>query len=359
MSADERSKRPQILGLDIGGANLKAAHSDGSARTFPFALWKQPQQLADELRQLVASMPHADSLAVTMTGELCDCYESKRQGVNAILDSVEQVASGFVVKVWRNDGVFVDLETARQTPLQVAAANWLALATFAGQFAPHGTSVLIDVGSTTTDIIPLQNGKPIPKGRTDPERLLSGELVYTGVRRTPLCTLLRYERAAEWFATTLDVCLILDLIAENADDCDTADGRPATKGCAHARIARMMCADLETSTADERRLLATEAFQRQIGLIAQKLTFVMERMSEAPRTIVTSGSGSFIIPVILDCQSLLASVPRRKGPREKNIPRSRGVTQIALRDKIGAAAADAGCAYAVAVLAQEQANAIR
>jgi probable H4MPT-linked C1 transfer pathway protein len=359
MSADERTKRPQILGLDIGGANLKASHSAGSARTVPFALWKQPQQLGEELRRLVASMPHADVLAVTMTGELCDCYESKRQGVNAILDAVEKVASGLAVKVWRNDGVFVDLETARQTPLQVAAANWLALATFVGLLAAEGPAILIDIGSTTTDIIPLQDGKPVPKGRTDPERLLSGELVYAGVRRTPLCTLLRYERAAELFATTLDVCLILDLIAENAVDCDTADGRPATKACAHARIARMMCADLETSTADERRLLATEAFQRQIGLIAQKLTFVMERMSGAPRTIVISGSGSFIIPAILDCQSLLASVPRGKGSSEKNIPRLRSATQIALRDKIGAAAADAGCAYAVAILAQDQANAVR
>jgi len=67
-----------------------------------------------------------------------------------------------------------------------AAANWLALATYAGRLAPRGPAVLLDVGSTTTDVIPLQDGTPVPRGRTDPERLESKELVYTGVRRTPL-----------------------------------------------------------------------------------------------------------------------------------------------------------------------------
>ncbi|HMF14333.1 MAG TPA: hypothetical protein VKE94_18580, partial [Gemmataceae bacterium] len=75
----------RVLGLDIGGANLKAAHSDGTAQSTAFALWKTPERLADQLRQLIASMPTHDMVALTMTGELCDCYESKRQGVHAIL----------------------------------------------------------------------------------------------------------------------------------------------------------------------------------------------------------------------------------------------------------------------------------
>src|SRR5262249_53239624 len=150
------------------------------------------------------------------------------------------IAAGKPISVWRNDGRFVDLAVARQVPLQVAAANWLALATYAGRFAPSGPALLLDIGSTTTDVIPLHDGKPTPRGRTDPERLKCGELIYVGVRRTPLCALLGIEGAAEVFATTLDVALILDWIPENPDDCDTADGRPATKAAAHVRLARMM-----------------------------------------------------------------------------------------------------------------------
>ncbi len=153
-----------VLGLDIGGANLKAAHTDGRARSVPFALWKNPTALPDALRRLLGNMPPANVLAVTMTGELCDCFESKRQGVVAILDAVKETAGETPICVWQNDGRFVDLEEARQTPLPAASANWLALAAFAGRYAPKGPALLIDIGSTTTDIVPLRNGRPVPKG---------------------------------------------------------------------------------------------------------------------------------------------------------------------------------------------------
>ena len=117
-----------VLGLDIGGANLKAAHSRGQALSVPFALWKTPDLLPDTVSRLLRDMPPYDALAVTMTGELCDCFESKRQGVLAILDAVTARAGQTPIHVWRNDGHFVDVTAARATPLQVASANWLALA---------------------------------------------------------------------------------------------------------------------------------------------------------------------------------------------------------------------------------------
>ena len=95
-----------IVGLDIGGANLKAADSHGSARTVPFALWKEPDRLPDMLRDLLASLPPADDLAVTITGELCDCFASKHEGVLAILAAVEEVFRGANVVVWTNQGRF-------------------------------------------------------------------------------------------------------------------------------------------------------------------------------------------------------------------------------------------------------------
>src|SRR5947208_2344005 len=81
-------------------------------------------------------------------------------------------------------------DVARRQWLRTAAANWLATAVWAGRFAPEGAALLIDAGSTTTDIVPLWNGRPMPLGLTDPDRLRTGELVYTGARRTPVCALL-------------------------------------------------------------------------------------------------------------------------------------------------------------------------
>src|SRR3954470_18939597 len=65
------------LALDVGGANLKAAHSSGAASSTPFPLWKRPEQLAAAIRKLVGAMPPAERSAVTMTGELCDCFRTK------------------------------------------------------------------------------------------------------------------------------------------------------------------------------------------------------------------------------------------------------------------------------------------
>src|SRR6476469_11134043 len=104
---------PGILGLDIGGANLKAATPDKRALSVPFALWKQPDKLPAALAELVAKFPDAEELAVTMTGELCDCFETKRDGVNAIIKGVRFASAGRRIRVWRTDGAFLDSERAQ------------------------------------------------------------------------------------------------------------------------------------------------------------------------------------------------------------------------------------------------------
>jgi (4-(4-[2-(gamma-L-glutamylamino)ethyl]phenoxymethyl)furan-2-yl)methanamine synthase len=326
-----------VLGLDVGGANLKAAHSSGACRSLPFPLWKNPHGLAPALRQLTRALPPFERVAVTMTGELCDCFETKRQGVHAILDAVEDMAEGKSVLVWRNDERFGSVAESRAEPLAVAAANWLALAFLAGRHAGPGPALLLDVGSTTTDVIPLLEGRPTPLGRTDPERLRSRELVYTGARRTPLCALLGGDGAAEFFATTLDVYLVLGELPDDPADTDTADGRPATQPYAHARLARMFCADAETSTTAERLVLAGELRERQRELLTAALGVVTARLPGPPRTVVVAGSGEFIA----------AATARR-------CPATSQARLISLGQGLGPTASTAACAVAVATLAGEE-----
>ena len=178
-----------LLGLDIGGANLKA--SDGETRSVSraYAIWRDPEQLADELRALLAPWGAWSVLAVTMTAELADCFTTKADGIDRILAAVEAVANGRPVHVWQTGGEFVTPDEARALPTLVAAANWHALATWAARMLGAEAGLLLDIGSTTTDIIPVSAGLPMPEGRTDLERLQSSELVYLGVRRTPLCAL--------------------------------------------------------------------------------------------------------------------------------------------------------------------------
>lgn len=271
---------PTILGLDVGGANLKAATPDRRAVSVPFALWKQPDKLPAALAELVAKFPDAEELAVTMTGELCDCYETKRDGVSAIIAAVRFASAGRRIRVWSTDGAFVDSEEAKRNHLKVASANWHALATLAGQYVPNGRAILLDTGSTTTDIIPILDGVPVPKGKTDYERLESWELLYTGVRRTPVCAILGELVAAELFATTLDAYLTLGMIPEDPSDRDTADGRPATKACARVRLARMFCGDPETVPEKRIQECAQWVYEEQLAQLRRCEDFVRSRLRD-------------------------------------------------------------------------------
>jgi hypothetical protein len=329
--------RADAIGLDIGGANLKAATASGRARSRPFALWKHPDRLADELAALAQEFPVEGPVGVTMTGELCDCFETKREGVRHILAAVARAIPQRRLGVWSTDGRFLRSGEAAQQPMAVAAANWHALATFIGRLVPSGFTILVDIGSTTTDVIPVVDGRPAPAGHTDPERLRTNELVYTGVRRTPVCALLGSAVAAEFFATTHDVYLRLGLAPERPEDRDTADGRPATDRHAHARLARMLGGDPEVTSEAETRALAGRAHDRQLEMIAHAVNVVAGRRPRAPGTVVVAGSGEFL------ARAALQTLPVSRTPRDL----------MSMADRFGRELSGAACAYAVAGLARK------
>ena len=122
-----------------------------------------------------------------MTGELADCFTTKAVGVGHIVQAVTVAAGHRPVALYRINGELISPPDAIREPLSVAAANWHALASFVCRFVKRDAGLLIDIGSTTADVIPLIDGRPKTAGLTDVERLLSGELVYTGVERSPVC----------------------------------------------------------------------------------------------------------------------------------------------------------------------------
>ncbi len=237
------------LALDIGGANIKASDGDQFAAHRPFHLWEEPDHLVLELRQLLAESPQATHLAVTMTGELADCFSSKAAGVNHILATVQLAAGGRHIRVYTSAGLFVTCQVATRNPATVAAANWHALATFCCRYIEEGTGLMLDIGSTTTDLIPITAQAVVECGVTDTERLVSGSLLYTGVERSPVCAVSRVapyrgsqcRLAQEYFATMRDVYLLLGKLPEDATDHRTADGEPATKKAARAGRADVVC----------------------------------------------------------------------------------------------------------------------
>src|SRR4051794_13235819 len=131
-----KGSAPAWLALDIGGANLKAAHGDGITRTVPFEGWKRTGELSLSLANLLAASPPADRVAVTMTAELCDCFRTKDEGVRFILDAVGEAAGARPVSVWGIDGRFHEPDDLKGRPGLAAAANWVALAIVAARLIP-------------------------------------------------------------------------------------------------------------------------------------------------------------------------------------------------------------------------------
>jgi probable H4MPT-linked C1 transfer pathway protein len=290
------------LGIDVGGANLKAAHSLGTAISRPFELWRNPRWLSDALRELATCFPPFDHLAVTMTGELCDCFSTKAEGVTEILLSTRAAFPATSTHIWGLDGQFHSIDEVLQNPHGAAAANWLALATCVARRFADRSSLLIDLGSTTTDITALQGGRPRPAGKTDTERLINGELVYAGVRRTPVCAIaneLPWRDAAiglcaEWFATTLDVYLMLGAIAPNPTDTATADSRPATPELARNRLARMVGADETTFSMADAIAVSRAIDEKLRARLTRAACRVIAAAGSAPERIIVAGSGEFL-----------------------------------------------------------------
>ncbi len=330
------------LGIDIGGANLKVGNGRDFAATMVFALWQKPRQLAEALRALIAGAPRADHLSATMTGELADCFATKVEGVQFILNALTTAADGRHTRVYLNNGMLVAPQIALKQPLMAAAANWHALARFAGRHAAKGPGLMIDVGSTTCDIIPLMDGKPAAQGKTDTERLLASELVYTGVERSPVCALVnafpwRQQQcpvAHELFATSWDAYLILGDLPEEPNSSHTADGRPATKAAARDRLARQICADRDSFSEEDARAAAEAVGRAQLAKVAVAIGQVVGRMPAPPETIVISGRGEFLARRALERMKVAGKI-------------------VSLSDVLGPMLSRCATAHAVAFLARE------
>ncbi len=291
------------LALDVGGANLKAAHSDGVAKSVPFEVWRRPEVLGRAIAELALSLPPFDQAAITMTAELCDCYPTKSDGVLAIVAAVERALSGRPVWVWGIDGNFHKPDEIRRRPELPSAANWLALATAAAHRVTESRGLLIDIGSTTTDLIPFDRGCVAVQGRTDTERLRTGELIYAGVVRTPVCALATelslgqgppVGLAAELFATTLDVFLTLGDLDQDPENLATADGRGATLDAARDRLARMIGGDRETFSAEDALVFSRSAAESLLSRLAHAAQRVCQATIGKPEVAMIAGSGEFL-----------------------------------------------------------------
>lgn len=295
------------MALDIGGANIKvAAMIKGTggklrftAATHVFPMWKQADELEDFLKAIRLVPPPCD-VAVTMTAELADVFPTKREGVIFVLRATQRAFPDLRVQVLTVNGELINLADAFNDPLSAAGANWAASAWAAAQIFQEG--ILGDTGSTTTDLIPFVDGHIASRGKTDPDRMASGELVYTGYLRTPCSHLAKsvpwrgaYCRvSSEYFTIAGDVHLVLGNIRSGDYHWPTPDGRGTTLEDARARLARLICGDTEMLSECEIMSIAGYLYHRQVQQVEEALYQIMSRLQK-PIPLICAGSGKFLL----------------------------------------------------------------
>ncbi|AWB20504.1 H4MPT-linked C1 transfer pathway protein [Methylobacterium currus] len=276
----------RVIGWDLGGVHVKAALVEGgrvqAVVQAPCPLWNG----LPALDATVASLPDWARAparhAVTMTGELTDCFSDRADGVAQLAAWTARNLKGEVA-IYAGRSGFVAPEAAASRAPDIASANWHATAALVGTMQPD--ALLVDIGSTTADLIPIRGGQPRAIGYSDAERLETGELVYTGVVRTPLLALSqtapfrgrRTALMAECFATTADAYRLLGLLLAAEDQQDTADLKGKSTHETEIRLARMIGRDRHEGTSADWARLAGFFAEAQLRLLHDAAGLILSR----------------------------------------------------------------------------------
>jgi hypothetical protein len=273
-----------MIGIDVGGANLKVVNGSG-AHIHYCPLWEDAP-ITSLLSRYVINPE--DPAAVVMSGELADSFPDKMAGIAFIVKAVREAFPR--ARFYGMDGVFHD----HAVP-QLAAANWLASAAYLRQDYPD--AVLLDIGSTTADIIPLNRFETL-LDLTDLKRLQQGYLIYTGMLRGNIACLLpsvlldgvKTPVSSEYFAAAADAHLVLDHISPEQYTCDAPDKKEKTRAASLRRLARVVCADLEEIGIAGAEQVAASFWEKQRTLICDQVRNVAA--DTGARRIIVAGIGA-------------------------------------------------------------------
>jgi probable H4MPT-linked C1 transfer pathway protein len=337
------------IGWDIGGAHLKAARAQGGRIVAALQLPCNPHYGLALLEQAIETarerLGDADRHAVTMTAELSDAFETRTTGVATIASIFARCAEAPSALFYAGKGGLIALSEVRAHAQAIASANWRASAELVARRLAD--ALFIDMGSTTTDLVPVSGGRISALGGGDAERLANGELAYTGFTRgDPAAGVTLAPLAGRWtplarenFATMADVRRVLDELPEAADAEPTADGRVKTVGASIARLARLAGRDAADAAPAQWRGFAAFLARAQMRLVEDQIALLRSRgaiAEDAP--IIGAGVG----------RALVARLARAEGRAYRDMAEF-----IDAAPDVAGVAADCAPAAALAVLAGE------
>jgi len=300
-------KSEAFIGWDVGGAHLKMAHVDVTgkiitAHQFPAPIWQGLHILHDALTQAKKYIPAASKHAFTTTAELSDIFSDRRSGIDELVTRISATLNKDSIRFYAGRAGWIEADMTDLYFNDIASANWHATASFIAERINAG--ILVDIGSTTTDIIPFAAGKLLNQGYTDFERLSCQELVYTGIVRTPVMAIAEYVPldgvlrpvVAEHFATMADVYRLTGELQEQDDMMTTADGAGKSIMDSTRRLARMFAVDIdEHENTDMWINTAKSIAEAQFEKIRQAFDQISLNMpAKADSIIIGAGAGRYL-----------------------------------------------------------------
>jgi len=301
--------KSDIVGWDIGGAHIKAAVINAAGEVLaiyqePCPLWKGMDQLRQAVGTILQKLTHTTHVhAVTMTGELVDLFEHRDDGVQQIIAALKALLTDGEMLVFAGQqGLLKAGQVEPQHYQAIASANWLASATFAAEQVGNG--LFVDIGSTTTDILLLNEGRVDAQGYTDYQRLISQELIYTGIVRTAVMAVAQTALdngkdigiMAEYFATMADVYRVTGELNEDHDQTDTADGAEKTAVASARRLSRMIGCDFSPDDMRRWQQFAHNIRSRQLLTLQRGCERQLSRVRASGHPpLVGAGVGRFLV----------------------------------------------------------------
>jgi probable H4MPT-linked C1 transfer pathway protein len=291
----------KIIGWDIGGAHIKAAKIDFKKKTSKTKqlyspIWKNVNYLKKSIKLIKKKLGKTNYHAITMTAELSDIFPDRKNGVKHIINLSSKILGEKNIFFYSKKN-FLKKKLAIKKPFELNSMNWHATASFVSNFFPN--CILVDIGSTTSDIIPIKNKEIISKDVSDYQRLKSNELIYLGVLRTPIQAVERKKNLInENFANLSDVYRVLNKIPSTFDLLPTLDRKTKNKHDSARRIARIFGKDYKKNHFLKWKKIAYQIEGEHLKILKSVIKKIEKKNFLKKVPIIGAGIGEFLVKKI-------------------------------------------------------------
>ncbi len=303
-------KKNIYIGWDIGGAHTKYTVSFESkdvveCRIIHCELWKSLSKLEDIIENVNFKYKKKFNIInlITMSAEMCDIFCSRKKGVKSILSLFEK--RDFINHIYTKDNEILKLQGFKKYS-SCESTNWMVIADYLKSFDKN--IVAIDLGSTTTDLVLIKNHICVNTRYDDYSGLNTGELLYTGVLRTPIYSVTNsivlnkktYNIIPENFSTISDIYRLLNIIKNKSDYTNTADGRSKSIKDTLHRISRVFGFDYTADNNDTIIKLSKKIMSMHLDQISYTIkSHIKNNFSNAKNLkIIGMGVGRTLIQII-------------------------------------------------------------